>query len=142
MLHTESVAPHILELIKSLQGRNYLSGFHLVSGTAPTLFGINMLSLPDLVAMKLNAISTSGQCSKDFIDTYYLLEKYDLKSMLSFYKNKYDQQNETFLLKSLIYFEDVDLSDWPVLVKNPRLKWTEVKKKLENAILNHVHQSE
>jgi hypothetical protein len=210
MLQPESVTPNLLELIKSLQGRNYLSGFHLVGGTAlalvlnhrksddidlfnnidfdsagllenlhidfpfqiyssskntlkgsifdikvdllahrykylqepTTLNGINMLSLPDLVSMKLNAISTSGQRSKDFIDIYYLLEKYDLESMLSFYKVKYDQQNETFLLKSLIYFDDVDLSDWPVLIKNPRLKWTAVKKKLENTVLNYIHLSE
>jgi hypothetical protein len=210
MLYPASVTPNLLELIKSLQGRNYLSGFHLVGGTAlslvlnhrksddidlfsnfdfdaagllenlhidypfqifssmentlkgsifdikvdilahrykyleepKTFAAINMLSLPDLVAMKLNAISTSGQRSKDFIDIYYLLEKYDLKNMLSFYKEKYDQQNETFLLKSLIYFDDVDLSDWPVLIKNPRLKWTEIKKKMEKTVLNYIHKSE
>jgi hypothetical protein len=206
MLYPASVTPNLLELIKSLQGKNYLSGFHLVGGTAlslvlnhrksddidlfsnfdfdaagllenlhidypfqifssmentlkgsifdikvdilahrykyleePKIFTeINMLSLPDLVAMKLNAISTSGQRSKDYIDIYYLLEKYELKNMLSFYKEKYDQQNETFLLKSLIYFDDVDLSDWPVLIKNPRLKWAEVKKKMEKTVLNYI----
>jgi hypothetical protein len=37
MLQAESVSPKILELIRSLQGRNYLSGFHFVGGTALAL---------------------------------------------------------------------------------------------------------
>ncbi|GAI81086.1 unnamed protein product, partial [marine sediment metagenome] len=76
------------------------------------LKGIFLLSIQDIIAMKLNAIITSGQRSKDFIDIYYLLNDFDLAGMLSFYKNKYNQQNETIVLKSLIYFDDVDLSDW------------------------------
>lgn len=100
--------------------------------------GISLLSIPDLVAMKLNAISTSGQRSKDFIDIYYLLEKYDLGSMLEFYQKKYDQQNVAFILKSLVYFEDVDLADWPVLISNPRLKWADVTKSLQQQVREYV----
>ena len=58
--------------------------------------------------------------------------------MVSFYKNKYDQQNETVVLKSLIYFDDVDLSDWPVLIKNPELKWANVKKKIEDEVIKYA----
>ena len=141
MLPNQAVETSTLELIKSLQSKSYLEGFHLVGGTAlalhlghrksvdidlfsnfdfdastlleqihqdfsyqlfftasntlkgcigrinvdilahrykllaePEIFnGISILSLPDIIAMKLNAISTSGQRSKDFIDIYYLL---------------------------------------------------------------------
>ncbi|MBP6872553.1 MAG: nucleotidyl transferase AbiEii/AbiGii toxin family protein [Bacteroidales bacterium] len=98
---------------------------------------INLLSIPDIIAMKLNAISTSGHRSKDFIDIFYLLEKYDLGRMLEFYQKKYNQENTTFILKSLIYFKDVDLGDWPVLMENPKLKWADVKKRIEKAVLDY-----
>jgi hypothetical protein len=100
--------------------------------------GIASLSIPDIIAMKLNAISTSGQRSKDFIDIYYLLEQYILEDMLGFYKKKYNQDNLSFILKSLIYFDDVDLSDWPVLIVNPKLKWGDVKKRIEKEVLRQT----
>jgi len=106
-----------------------------------TLGGINMLSLEDLIAMKLNAISTSGQRSKDFIDIFYLLEQYDVGHMLSFYQKKYGQQNDTFILKSLIYFDDVDLSDWPVLISKPDLDWEDVKKSMEERVLEFARNN-
>jgi len=96
------------------------------------------LSLPDIIAMKLNAISTSGQRSKDFIDIFYLLDQYELESMLEFYKRKYKQEHVAHILKSLIYFEDVDLADWPVLILNPKLKWGDVKKRIEKAVLAYA----
>lgn len=205
MLPTQAVDASILELIKSLQSKEYLQGFYLVGGTALALHmghrksvdidlfsnfsfdasglleqihqdysykllytasntlkgsigninvdilahrykliaepenvhGNVLLSIPDITAMKLNAISTSGQRSKDFIDIYYLLNIYDLENMLKFYQKKYDQQNVAFILKSLIYFKDVDLSDWPVLIENPKLKWVDVKKRIEKAVLEY-----
>lgn len=100
--------------------------------------GIAMLSIQDITAMKLNAIATSGQRSKDFIDIYYLLEHFELEAMLTFFKTKYKQQNDTFILKSLIYFDEVDLTDWPVMIKNPNLKWTEVKKRLNTNVLQYI----
>ncbi len=102
--------------------------------------GILLLSKQDIIAMKLNAISTSGQRSKDFIDLFYLLDIYNLADMLSFYKTKYNQQNDTLILKSLIYFEDVDLSDWPVLLKEPGLKWEDVKKKLDKTVMHYIQE--
>lgn len=100
--------------------------------------GIKMLSEPDIIAMKLHAIATSGQRSKDFIDIFYLLDKYGIGEMLSFYKAKYDQQNDAFLLKSLIYFDEVDLADWPVLLKKPDLKWKDVKKYINTAVMQYI----
>lgn len=105
-----------------------------------TISGIRTLSLPDITAMKLNAIVTSGQRSKDFIDIYYLTDLYTVENMLSFYKTKYSQEKDTFLLKSLIYFDEVDLSDWPVLIKDRSLKWSAIKKKLTSLILNYTRQ--
>jgi len=113
--------------------------YKLVAGVE-TMDGISLLSLPDIIAMKLNAISTSGQRSKDFIDIYYLLKKYRLGKMLEFYQEKYNQHNISFILKSLIYFDDVDLADWPVLIENPKLKWGDITKQIEKVVLAYVNQ--
>jgi len=101
---------------------------------------IKMLSTEDIAAMKLNAISVSGQRVKDFIDIYFLLETYSIEEMIGFYKQKYVQYNEANVLKSLCWFEDVYLSDWPVLVKTPKLKWEAVKKKIKEATNAYLQQ--
>jgi predicted nucleotidyltransferase component of viral defense system len=102
---------------------------------------IRLYSVPDIIAMKLNAISVSGQRSKDFIDIYYALKHYDVGRMLSFYQQKYNQPGDMHILKSLIYFDDVDLSDWPVLLKDPGLKWDQVKKRIEKAVLEFTRET-
>jgi hypothetical protein len=90
--------------------------------------------------MKLNAISTSGQRIKDFIDIYFLLDKYDLKSMLSFYLGKYNQKNDLLVLKSLIYFDDTEESEWPVMIREPALKWKDVKRKIQKRVLDYTRR--
>ncbi len=40
--------------------------------------------------------------------------------------------------KNLVNFNDVDLSDWPVLIENPKLKWIDVKKRIEKAVMDYV----
>jgi len=100
--------------------------------------GIEMLSLPDIAAMKLNAISTSGQRSKDFIDLYYLSALYTVQELIAFYTTKYSQGNNVVVLKSLVYFDDVDLADWPVLVKDPELTWNDVKKHLTAIVREYI----
>jgi hypothetical protein len=101
--------------------------------------GIKALSTPDIIAMKLNAISASGQRSKDFIDVFYLLNHFPLPAMLGFYEQKYNQKNTSHVLKSLIYYDDVDLADWPVLIKDPKLNWAQVRKKIERVVLKYAH---
>lgn len=92
--------------------------------------GISMLSIQDVIAMKINAITTSGQRVKDFIDIYFLLEKYSIGEMGSFYSKKYSQYNEVNVLKSLTWFEDIDMSDWPLILKDPGLDIGMVKKRI------------
>lgn len=101
---------------------------------------ITLLSIQDILAMKLNAIATSGQRSKDFIDIYFALSRFDLDNMLDFYQRKYNQTNVVHVLKSLIYYDDVDLSDWPVLISEPGLKWKDIKSKLETAVLEIIQK--
>ncbi len=88
---------------------------------------IRIYSLADIAAMKVNAIAGNGTRSKDFVDMYFLLEVYSVQQMLEFYKNKYNDRNNFHALKSLNYFDEVDLSDWPVLISKRKFTWNTVK---------------
>lgn len=92
--------------------------------------GISILAVEDIAAMKLNAIAVSGQRVKDFIDIYYLLDRFSFAELISFYKQKYAQYNEVNVLKSITWFNDVVLEDWPVILKDKNLKWDEVKNRI------------
>ena len=99
---------------------------------------ISVLSEKDICAMKLNVIAISGQRPKDFIDIWYLLRKFEVPEILGFYRMKYNQTNDAVILKSLLYFDDVDVADWPILISDPALKWTTVKKDIEKKVLNYI----
>jgi len=81
-------------------------------------------------------IFTGQQC----IDIYFLLQNYTVGEMIEFYKKKYSQFNEANVVKSLCWFEDVDLSDWPVLIKTPKLKWETVMKTITEATSQYLKQ--
>ncbi len=99
---------------------------------------IQLLSLPDIIAMKLNAIAVSGQRVKDFIDIFFLLDIYDFRRMIAFYKEKYKQYHVLNVLKSLVYFDDIDFSEWPEMITTPTLQWSTVKQKLEKEVAAYV----
>jgi hypothetical protein len=99
-------------------------------GSPVVVKGISILAVEDIVAMKLNAIAVSGQRVKDFIDIYYLLEEFSLADLISFYKQKYTQYNEVNVLKSITWFNDVVMEDWPVILKDRNLKWEKIKKRI------------
>jgi hypothetical protein len=208
MLQTQTLETGTLELLKSLQAKDYLSNFNLAGGTALSLFfghrksidldlftnhgfdsgqllenlqqdypiqlfftaastikgcidkvnvdfiahrypnvkppvtsqGVTLFSQEDILAMKMNAISASGQRSKDFVDIYFALKHFSLREILGFYCEKYRQHDSTHVLKSLVYFDDVDLSDWPMMLKQPKLKWTTVKNTIEKVVLDFIKQ--
>jgi hypothetical protein len=45
------------------------------------------------------------------------------------------------VLKSLIYFEDVEESEMPVLLKDPGLKWTDIKRKIQEAVIDYTRSN-
>jgi len=103
--------------------------YPLISPTV-LLDGVSILAVGDIAAMKLNAIANSGQRVKDFIDIYYLLDNFSFAELISFYKKKYVQYNEVNVLKSITWFNDVVLEEWPVILKDKNLKWEEIKKRI------------
>jgi hypothetical protein len=103
---------------------------------------IRIASMDDISAMKINSVANDGTRIKDFIDLYFLLaeHKYNIERLLRNYKAKYSQRNALHALKSLSYFEDVDLSDWPELNKKNDISWDEIQEILGNACEEYIRK--
>ena len=93
---------------------------------------INLASDKDIAAMKLSAITNRGS-KKDFIDLYYLLEKYSLENMLSFYAQKYNDGADFMVLKSLTYFDDAEQELSPLLF-DKSITWKNIKDKINHEV--------
>ncbi|MBX2970792.1 MAG: nucleotidyl transferase AbiEii/AbiGii toxin family protein [Cyclobacteriaceae bacterium] len=97
--------------------------------------GIRFLSLPDIAAMKLNAISNSGKRLKDFIDIYFLLEYFSMSDMIGFYSVKYPNFNPLIALRAVSYFDDIDPSiDPPNL--SVKLPLEKIKERITESVLH------
>jgi predicted nucleotidyltransferase component of viral defense system len=96
--------------------------------------GITYLSMEDICAMKLHAIENSGKRLKDFIDIYTLLEHFSLNQMIGFYAIKYPHMNKLIALRAINYFEDIDPSIDPPILKKP-LSISKIKKRIDEAVL-------
>ena len=101
---------------------------------------IRIVSMDDISAMKVNSVANDGSRVKDFIDLYFLLveHKYNVEKLLKNYKAKYTQRNALHALKSLSYFEDVDLNDWPQLLKRKSTSWDEIQNRLSKACDEYI----
>ncbi len=97
--------------------------------------GITFLSLQDLAAMKLNAISNSGKRIKDFIDVYFLLEHFSLHEMIEFYSAKYPRFNPLIPLKAINYFDDIDPAIDPPKLRD-KLPLSKIKKRIQDSVLH------
>lgn len=86
--------------------------------------GLVLATPPDIAAMKVNAIEGRGS-KKDFINLYYLLQRYTLAEILDFYKQKYPEHSVFRALMSMSYFDDADMQPTPRMFTN--VSWDEMK---------------
>src|SRR5665811_541206 len=63
-------------------------------------------SLEDIACMKLSAI-ISRSVLKDYVDLYFILHNIIIGKLLNFTKEKFFTIDENLILKSLVYFEDI-----------------------------------
>ncbi len=98
---------------------------------------IRLAGIEDIAAMKLAAITGRGS-RKDFIDIYFLLQKYDIREMLGFYREKYFDGSEYLVLKSLTYFDDAEEDLDVEMLKD--VPWATIKKYILNTV-NLYNQS-
>lgn len=95
---------------------------------------IRLYSIQDITAMKLNAIAGNGTRSKDFIDIYFILKQFSVKEILCFYKKKYKSRNVLHILKSLNYFDDISIQDWPEMILEKKLTVAKVREVIEGYV--------
>ena len=86
--------------------------------------GVRLVSLPDLAAMKLNAIANRGS-KKDFYDVVELQKCYALPEMLEFFAEKYPHTDPFAVIRSLAWFEDAESEPDPVALNE--LSWVDAK---------------
>jgi predicted nucleotidyltransferase component of viral defense system len=100
---------------------------------------VYLAGIPDIAAMKMEAIASRGSC-KDFIDVYFLLQQYSLEELLSFIRKKFSniEYNEVHLLKALTYFEDAKTTPRPEMIKD--VSWEEVTKKIEKEVQAYLNK--
>lgn len=68
---------------------------------------LNLVSVADLAAMKLIAISQRG-VRRDFLDLYVIAKDRGLSSVFDWTREKFPQFDPYVCLKALTYFEDAD----------------------------------
>ncbi len=97
---------------------------------------LTLASLQDIAAMKLSAI-TGRATMKDYVDIYTLLHTFSLAELLSFMKEKFPSLDENLVLKSLIYFDDVE--EWELLFREGKsIPFEEVKERIEREVHRYL----
>ena len=91
--------------------------------------GVYLSSVLDIACTKLITVSARGS-KKDFIDLFFLLQKYDLNFLFEKLKEKYESTdyNLQHILKSLVYFEEARSEPMPKMHR--LLVWEDVEKML------------
>ena len=97
--------------------------------------GLRLLSVEDIIAMKLSAIANRG-AKKDFFDIYELLKKYSVSDMFKLFSKKYPETAHFQILKSLTYFNDAETEFDPISLNNT--SWNHVKTTIENKVNDYL----
>ena len=93
---------------------------------------LNIFSIDDISAMKMWAIQNRAT-NKDYIDIYYIIKEIGLNRLLdNFFKKFWNVVSKTYLLKSLVYFDDI--VEEKLIIKDPNLSFDDVKKYLVDIV--------
>jgi hypothetical protein len=96
-----------------------------------TIDGIRLLSLPDVVGMKLSAVTNRG-AKKDFYDLHTLISELGFPALVGMYRQKYPNYDPMIMLRSIGYFEDAEEQEDPVSLIG--MTWPKVKQSIERAV--------
>ena len=93
---------------------------------------LKLASIEDIGCMKLSAI-TGRASNKDYIDLCYILQKIELKDLLKKSSEKLPDLDANLILKSLVYFEDIEME--AINFKNNNdIEFKEVKEFLKKEV--------
>jgi hypothetical protein len=93
--------------------------------------GVNIWSVQDVAAMKLNAISNRGS-KKDFFDLATLLDHNTLQNMIADYEAKYRPASLMMVIRSLAWFDDADAEPDPISLREE--SWAQVMQAISIAV--------
>ncbi|MFY8036123.1 MAG: nucleotidyl transferase AbiEii/AbiGii toxin family protein [Cyclobacteriaceae bacterium] len=94
--------------------------------------GVRMFSIPDIVAMKVQAVLGRGK-KKDFWDIAELLNHYSVNDFIQFHREKYFAQNLMITVpQAITYFADAEESEDPISLKGQ--SWRSVKNKISDEV--------
>lgn len=96
---------------------------------------IRVTGIPDLLAMKLFAITDSGDREKDFVDVAFFSTKVSLNDMLGYYENKFKGVSTLSPLKALLYFKDIKRTE-PLLLTTGTYRWELIADRLTEMASN------
>lgn len=98
--------------------------------------GIRLLSVPDIMAMKIAAIMKRG-VKKDFWDIAELFHHYTVEDFINYYTQKYPSQQLLVSVPfALTYFIDAEESEDPISLK--RQTWKSVKKIIQQKVNDYL----
>ena len=126
-----AISPGTLRL--NLEGIKVEFLRHAYPLIAPVEFleGIPMWSIPDVAAMKINAINNRGS-KKDFFDLAELMRHFDLREILGFYQTKYRPTSLLMSIRSLVWFEDAEAEPDPIHLRQQ--PWDGIKDQIRGAV--------
>jgi len=95
--------------------------------------GIRIYSMSDIAAMKLTAISQSGDRLKDFVDIAFMSSRMSFEDMLKAFEKKFPKTSVMTAARGITFFEDIDFSTEIDLMKGT-FKWKTVEKRLNEMV--------
>ena len=99
---------------------------------------LRLAGVKDIAAMKFAAITNRGK-KKDFYDLYFLLQHFTFDELMKFYETKFQDASSFLTLKSMLYFDDAELDETPVLFTE--ISWDKIKAEISQTIKNYVNTS-
>src|SRR3989338_5405508 len=96
---------------------------------------IRLAAIPDIAAMKLDAIGSRGT-KRDFVDLYFIAKEIPLDKCLGHYRKKISGSinNTLHIVKSLTYFVDAESSTQPLTMLKT-VEWNDVKNFFEKEVI-------
>jgi len=95
--------------------------------------GIRIYSIADIAAMKLIAMSQSGNRLKDFVDIAFLSMRMSVEDMLNAFKKKFPKTSVMTAVRGLTFFDDIDFSVQIDLISG-KFKWKTVENRIKEMV--------
>lgn len=93
-------------------------------------------SARDIACMKLEALSSRGS-RRDFVDLYFVLQRFPLRELLDWFERKYAAAapNQVHLAKAMTYFADAEKEPMPRMLLPA--DWGQIRKFFESEARQH-----